>query len=397
VTLLGAPVKGLPAPVEAHKLLGAGPWRTRLSAAAPRGLTRFVGRETELEQLGQAVGRAASGHGQVIVGEPGVGKSSLVWKITHSHRTHGWLVLHAGSLSYGKATPYLPVIDLLRGYFKVQDRDDLALDRALEPTLPVLLTLLDVPVDDAQWQALDPPQRGLRTLDAIKRLLLRESQVQPLLVVAEDLHWIDRETQALLENLVERVPTARMLLLVNYRPEYQHAWGSKTYYRQLRLDPLPPESADEVLQALLGKDRSLVPLTRLLIERTEGNPFFLEESVRTLVETKVLVGERGAYRLTSDLPSIQVPTTVQAILAVRIDRLSPEDKCLLQSAAVVGKDVPLCPPSRDHGALRGGTPARAQTSPGRRVPVRDPRVPRSRIHLQARAHPRGRLRESSAR
>src|SRR5207253_91603 len=157
----------------------------------------------------------------------------------------------------------------------------------------------------------------------------------------EDLHWIDAETQALLNSLVESLPTARILLLVNYRPEYQHPWGSKTYYSQLRLDPLAPESAQVLLQALLGDDASLAPLTPLLIARTEGNPFFLEESVRTLVETQVLVGERGAYHLAQALPSIQVPATVQAVLAARIDRLPPEEKRLLQTAAVVGTDVPL--------------------------------------------------------
>ena len=207
--------------------------------------------------------------------------------------------------------------------------------------MPAFLALLDVPVDDAAWSALDPPQRRQRTLDAVKRLLLRESQVQPLLVVFEDLHWIDGETQAFLDSLVESLPAARMLLLVNYRPEYTHRWGSKTYYTQLRLDPLPPESAEALLDALLGSDPALRPLKHLLIERTEGNPFFLEESVRTLVETKVLAGERGAYRLAHALPSIQVPATVQAVLAARIDRLAAEEKRLLQAAAVIGKDVPF--------------------------------------------------------
>ena len=167
----------------------------------------------------------------------------------------------------------------------------LTLDEALQDTLPALLSLLDALPEDSPFLKLDPPQRRQRTLDALKRLLLRESQVQPLLLVFEDLHWIDSETQALLDSLVESLPTARLLLLVNYRPEYQHGWGSKTYYTQLRLDPLPPASADEFLQALLGDDPSLAPLTQLLIARTEGNPFFLEESVRTLVETGVLVGD----------------------------------------------------------------------------------------------------------
>ena len=198
-----------------------------------------------------------------------------------------------------------------------------------------------MPVDDRPLQALDPAQRRQRTLEAIKRLLLRESQVQPLLLVFENLHWIDTETQALLDSLIDSLPTARMLLLVNYRPEYQHGWGNKTYYTQLRLDPLPPASAEELLQALLGDDPSLVPLKRLVIERTEGNPFFLEESVRALVETGVLVGERGAYRLAKPLESLQVPATVQAVLAARIDRLPPEEKRLLQTAAVIGTEVPF--------------------------------------------------------
>jgi class 3 adenylate cyclase/tetratricopeptide (TPR) repeat protein len=348
------PVKGLQAPIEVYELLRAGPVRSRLQAAVARGLTRFVGRDAELEHLRQALARAGAGQGQVVagVGEAGVGKSRLLYEFTRSHHTHGWLLLASHSVSYGKATAYLPVLDLLKGYFQIAPQDDtrrwrekvtgklLTLDRALEPMLPALLALLEVPVDDQQWQAFDPPQRRQRTLEAIKRLLLRESQVQPLCLIFEDLHWIDAETQALLDSLVESLPTARLLLLVNYRPEYQHGWGSKTYYTQLRLDPLPPASADELLQALLGSDPSLEPLKQLLIARTQGNPFFLEESVRTLVETGVLAGERSTYRLAQPLESLQVPATVQAVLAARIDRLPPEEKRLLQTAAVIGTEVP---------------------------------------------------------
>jgi predicted ATPase len=214
------------------------------------------------------------------------------------------------------------------------------LDRTLESTLPALLALLDVAAEDPQWEALDPVRRRQHTLDAVKRLFLRESQVQPLLLVFEDLHWIDTETQALLDGLVESLPAARLLLVVNYRPEYRHGWGNKTYYSQLRLDPLPPETAGELLQALVGDDGTLSPLKRFLIERTEGNPFFLEESVRTLIEAKALVGERGVYRLARPLYDVQVPATVEAVLAARIDRLPGEDKRLLQVAAVIGQDVP---------------------------------------------------------
>jgi class 3 adenylate cyclase/tetratricopeptide (TPR) repeat protein len=354
-TLGPVPVKGLEAPIEVYELRGAGPRRSRLHAAAARGLSRFVGRDGEVGGLHQALVRAAGGHGQVValVGEPGVGKSRLVWEVTHSHRVHGWLVLQAASVSYGKATSYLPVVELLKSYLAIEDRDEpqtvrekltgklVTLDWAQESSLPALLSLLDVPTDDSQWSTLDPAQRRRRTLDALKILLLRESQVQPLLVVFEDLHWIDTETQALLDGLVESLPAARLLLLVNYRSEYQHPWGNKTYYTQLRLDPLPPETAEELLVALLGADASLDALKRVLIARTEGNPFFLEESVRALVEIESLLGERGSYRLARPLPAIQVPATVQAVLATRIDRLQSGDKALLQTASVIGKDIPL--------------------------------------------------------
>jgi len=349
------PVKGLTGPVEVFELLGASAVRRRLQATAARGLTRFVGRDTEIEALQQALARASAGHGQVVacVGEAGVGKSRLVYEVVHSHRTQGWLVLESASVSYGKATPYFPVIDLLKRYAHVEDHDDtrtvrarvtgqvLTLDERLQDAIPALLALLEALPDDSPFRRLDPPQRRQRTLEALKRLLLRESQVQPLLLVFEDLHWIDSETQALLDTLIDSLPTAHLLLLVNYRPEYQHGWGSKTYYTQLRLDPLPPASADTFLQALLGHDPNLAPLTQLLIERTAGNPFFLEETVRTLVETQVLVGAPGAYRVARDLPTIQVPATVQAVLAARIDRLPLETKHLLQTAAVLGHEVPL--------------------------------------------------------
>src|SRR5215831_5565462 len=356
VTPLGpVPVKGVVALIDVFELVGASGIRRRLQATAARGLTRFVGRDTELAALVQALARAGAGHGQVVavVGEAGVGKSRLAYELLHSHHLQGWQVLESTSVSYGKATPYFPVLDLLRRYAHVDDSDDprtirakltgqlLTLDETLHDALPALLAFLDALPADSPFAQLDPPQRRQRMRDALKRVLLRESQVQPLLLVCEDLHWIDSETQALLDSLVESLPTARLLLLVNYRPEYQHGWGSKTFYTQIRLDPLPPARADELLHALMGTDPSLAALTPLLIARTEGNPFFLEESIQTLVETQVLVGERGAYRLAQPLASLQMPATVLAVLAARIDRLPPEEKRLLQTTAVIGNEVPL--------------------------------------------------------
>jgi tetratricopeptide (TPR) repeat protein len=353
---LGAvPIRGLAEPVEVFELLSAAPALTRLQVSAARGLTRFIGRDAELEQLRAAVERAGAGAGQVVavVGEPGVGKSRLMWELGRSHRTDGWLLLESSAVSYGRGAPFHPVVRLMKAYLGIEDRDDerrvrekltgklLALDEALRPALPALQALLDVPVDDAAWKQLGGEGQRQRTIDAVKRVLLRESQAQPLLVVLEDLHWIDGDTQALVESLVESVPSHRLLLLVNYRPEFQHGWGGKTYYGQIRLDPLAPASAEALVGTLLGGDTELGPLTSMLIARAQGNPFFLEESVRVLAETGALAGEPGAYRLAKSVQVVQLPETVQAILAARIDRLPPEDKRLLQSASVIGKDVPL--------------------------------------------------------
>jgi class 3 adenylate cyclase/predicted ATPase len=356
VTSLGpVPLKGMTDPIEIYELVRAKPLRSRLRAAAVQGLTRFVGRGVEIEHLQRALDQARDWHGQAVavIGEPGVGKSRLFYEFVHSHRTQAWFVLESFSVSFGRATAYLPMIDLLKTYFQIADRDDtrairakvtghvLTLDESLRDIIPALLALLEALPGDDPFRSLDPALRRRRTLDALKRLLLRESEVRPLVVVFENLHWIDSETQAFLNSLIDSLPTARILLLVNYRPEYQHGWGSKTYYSQLRLDPLPQETAAELLHALLGDDASLGSLSRLLIDRTAGNPFFLEESVRALVETHVLQGERGAYRQIQTLQTIQVPATVQAVLAARIDRLPPDEKHLLQIAGVVGPDFPF--------------------------------------------------------
>jgi class 3 adenylate cyclase/tetratricopeptide (TPR) repeat protein len=349
------PVQGLDGPVEVFNVVATGQVRTRFQAAALRGLSRFVGRDAEMEQLRSAVEAVRQGHGAVVavVGEPGVGKSRLFHELTRSHRVSGCRTLQASSVAHGQVTSYLPVIDLLKVYLGIDERDDirsirakvtghlLTLDEALKDVVAPVLWLLDaLPEEDRLWN-LEPPQRRQLTLDALKRLLLRESRIQPLILVLEDLHWIDPETQALLDGLVASVPAAPVLLLVNYRPEYAHDWSGKSYYVQLRIDPLRREGAEDLLRTLVGDAAGLASLKRLLIDRAEGNPFFLEESVRSLVEIGALAGERGAYRLIGDAQVIQIPTTVQTLLAGRIDRLPPEEKRLLQAASVIGKDVPF--------------------------------------------------------
>jgi tetratricopeptide (TPR) repeat protein len=346
-------VKGVSEPVEVYEVTGLGPLRTRLQRSASRGYTKFVGREREMEALKQAAELAKAGHGQLVaaVAEPGVGKSRLFYEFKARHQS-GWMVLEAFSVSYGKASAYLPVIDLLHGYFRIAGDDDsrlrrekvmgrvLALDRMLEDALPYLFGLLGLAEGGVPLVQMDAQLRRRRTLEAVKRIVLRESLNQPLMLIFEDLHWIDDETQALLNLLADSIATAKVLLLANYRPEYSHQWGSKTYYTQLRLDPLGRESAAEMLSALVGEGPELVSLRRLVQERTEGNPFFMEELVQALFDEGVLV-RNGTVKVTRSLSQLKIPPTVQGILAARIDRLPSAEKELLQTLAVIGKEFSL--------------------------------------------------------
>jgi len=370
-------VKGLSQPVEIYSLFGVTTARTRVQAGAARGLTPLVGRGTEIDIFKRLVERVSAGRGQILamIGEPGVGKSRLVHEFTRHQLSSDWLVLEATSVSYGKATAYFPVVEMLRRYFGIADGEDnetirnrvithvLKLDSRLIDTIPPILSLLDalpdvktsvvdhhrdwaVPVQEIdgvirRFNSMDPQQRRRHTLDAPKRICLRESRRQNLLLVFEDLHWIDHETQSFLDTLVDSLPMARLLLLVNYRPEYDHEWSEKSYYTQLRVDPLQTGNAEELLLKLLGSNPELAPLKQLLAKRTEGNPFFAEESVRGLVESGVLTGEKGAYRPALKTDNLVIPSTVQNVVADRIDRLPAEEKHLLQIAAVIGVIVPL--------------------------------------------------------
>jgi class 3 adenylate cyclase/tetratricopeptide (TPR) repeat protein len=347
-------VRGLAAPIDVYVVTGSGTARTPFQAAATRGLTRFIGREGEVAQLDRALASTAQRRGQVVgvVGESGVGKSRLFHEFTSSRLRDGWLVLHASTASYTKMTAYRPVVDLLQLYFRLdsagqRDVSEIvrarlaALDPSLMWALAPLLALLQPDAASAEWQALDRRQRRQQTLDAVRRLVLRESEVQPTCLVLEDLHWIDSETHAFLDSLIDTLPTARLLVLLNYRPEFQHGWSSKTSYSQLRLNALGEDNTRAFLSALVGDRGDLGPVKRLLVERTGGNPFFLEESVRTLVENGALTGERGDYRLARAVHVVEVPSTVQAVLAARIDRLAAEDKRLLQCASVIGEHVPV--------------------------------------------------------
>lgn len=376
-SLGGVQAKGLSQPVEAYDLVSATSARTRVQAGATRGLTPLVGRNAEIDIFNKLVQRVSAGSGQVLamIGEPGIGKSRLVHEFTRHQLPRGWLVLEGTSVSYGKATPYFPMTEMLRRYFGIDGGESsenirsqvvtriLELDSTLKDAIPPVLSLLGAypdagttdPGQEPDWlvrlqdieesirrfNSMDPQQRRRQTLDALKRMCLRESQRQNLLLVFEDLHWIDHETQSFLDGLVDSLPMAHLLLLVNYRPEYNHGWSEKSYYTQLRVDPLQTSSVEEFLSKLLGDNPDLLPLKKLLIKRTEGNPFFAEESVRSLLETGVLTGEKGAYRPGLKIDDLIIPSTVQNVVADRIDRLPVEEKHLLQTAAVIGVIIPF--------------------------------------------------------
>jgi class 3 adenylate cyclase/tetratricopeptide (TPR) repeat protein len=347
-------VKGVTEPVQVYEVTGLGPLRTRLQRAAARGYTKFVGRDHEMEALHSAAERAKTGHGQIVAtsADAGIGKSRLFLEFKATSQS-GWLVLDALSLSHDKDTAYVPLIDLLHVYFRITPGDDTRtrrekvagkiamLDRSLEQeTLPHLFLLLGILDGEHPLAQIDPQTRRRYIQEAVKRILLRESLNQPLMLIFEDLHCMDGESEALLNLLADSMATSRVLLLVNYRPEYHHQWSSKTYYTQLRLDPLAKENADEMLSTLVGTDTNLVPLKRLVAEKAEGNPLFMEEIVLSLFEVGALV-RNGEVRLAKPLTSLSIPPTVQAILASRIDRLPTADKELLQTLAVMGREFPL--------------------------------------------------------
>jgi transcriptional regulator with AAA-type ATPase domain/tetratricopeptide (TPR) repeat protein len=331
--------------VRGSERTGLGPWGT---------MGPFVGRRQEGEILRRCWAEAQRGHGQLValVGEPGVGKSRLAWEAVNERDRHGRHVLRASAVSHGTAISYLPVSDLLRACFEIGPADPpaavrervrerlLRLDPSLEPSLPAFYLLLDVPAGDPRWDALDPVVRRRLTLDAVTRALVLESHRQPLLVLVEDLHWVDAATQELLDALVDMLPAASALLLVTYRPGYHHGWAGRSFYTHVRIDPLARGEARDLLQALLGADPSLRLLETTLLDWTGGNPFFIEESVRALVENGVLGGARGSYTLTRPVPSIPVPATVEEVLASRIGHLEAGPRQVLQAAAAIGREVP---------------------------------------------------------
>jgi len=314
-----------------------------------------VGREHELAILADRVAQAGRGQGQVvgIVGEPGVGKSRLVYELARSDGLRHWRVAKARAIAYGVAIPFQPIAELVRDLLSLDSAATapdvrrrlaetmLREDPARDGDVAALCALLQLSVDPPDWETLGPPLRRRRVIDAVMRVLLEACLVRPLAVIVEDLHWSDHETQAILDVLVGSVPTARLLLVLTYRPELEHPWSRKTYYSQHRLDPLPPAAASLLLEDLMGSGSAVDPLKRHLLDTTGDNPLFLEEYVRALRESGALGGGAGEHGRTRMSTPLEVPATVQAVLLVRINRRPDGVRAVLQTAAVIGKDVPF--------------------------------------------------------
>jgi class 3 adenylate cyclase len=345
-------VKGVKELVAVYELTGLGPLRTKLEVSRARGFSRFVGREEETASLEAALGGAMAGNAQVVgvVGDAGVGKSRVCYEFAERCRSKGVAVYEAHAVAHGKAIPLLTLLEWLRGYFGISQQDPalaarekiagkvLLLDPELTEALPLLFDLLGVSDPERPTPQMDPEARQRQLFAAMRRLMHAQSRREPTVSVIEDLHWIDRGSEAFLENFLEALPGTRMLLVVNFRPEYHAAWMQRSYYQQLPLAPLTAEAIDALLRDLLGADASVKSLPNLIRERTGGNPFFIEEIVQALVGDRSLEGVRGAYQLVKPMEKVAVPPTVQAVLAARIDRLESREKHLLQSAAVIGKE-----------------------------------------------------------
>jgi class 3 adenylate cyclase/tetratricopeptide (TPR) repeat protein len=345
------PVKGMPDPVHAFALEGIGPLRSGLDVARQRGLSRFVGRDKEMAILESAFEQAMSGNAQVVgvVGEAGVGKSRICDEFARSCQARGVNVLRARGVSHGTSAPYLPVLELFRNYFGITDVDPprharekivgrlVLTDSSLEAELPVFFDLLEVPDPERPAPQLGEDARLRRVVAVIRRLARRRTERdEGLLVLLEDLHWLDGPSKQFFEGLVESYPGTRTLVLANFRPEFHAPWMRHSYYRQIPLAPLDREAVLEMISHVVGSDHSLVGFADHVIARAGGNPFFVEEVVRMLVDEGALEGTPGRYRLLRPPEQLSVPVTIKALLASRIDRLDPPDKHVLQTASVVG-------------------------------------------------------------
>ena len=349
-------IRGISEPIELFALLGSRPSpASERFRVGPRS-SRLNGRDPELallrSQLAKAQQRDLAATNVIgIVGDAGLGKSRICFEFAETCRRQGIRVHETRVLSHGRATPFQPVVELLRNAFCIQPDDSRELARQrvtdtlgergnFDESLPLVLDFLGLQ-DKAQSSRLDPTNRKHKLLSFVRQFVHSRRDDEMVLVLVEDLHWIDQASEEFVEALVDAVVGTKTLLVLNFRPGYSAPWMQRSHYHQITLAPLDPNGSNGLLNELLGNDPSLSALTRDISERAQGNPFFIEELVRSLAERGDFEGERGAYRLKDASKAIPLPSTVQAVLAARIDSLPDAVRQLLQPAAVIGREVPL--------------------------------------------------------
>ncbi len=345
-------LKGANEPLQVFELEGVGKLRTRLDRSRARGFAKFVGRDREMASLDNALAEAIAGNGQVVgvVAEAGTGKSRLCAEFVEHCRARGIQVNDAHCPAHGKTVPNLPLLEILRSIFEIEESDSdhevrrkitgelMLLDEKFHGMLPFLFEFLGVPDPAHPAPAMSPEGRQQQLFGFIRHLQQARSEREPTVILLDDLHWIDPGSDAFLAHAVDATQGHRTLMLVNFRPEYHADWMSKSYYRQIPLQPLGREAIELLLDDLIGTDPSLASLPERVFERTGGNPFFVEEVVQSLIETGRLSGQRGAYRLLEPTTTLEIPATVHSVLAARVDRLPEREKRLLQTASVIQKE-----------------------------------------------------------
>ncbi len=345
-------IKGKEEPQEAFELIRTGEVATRIGASMAKGLTRFVGRRNSMAALMEAWEKARSGSGQVlgVVGEAGVGKSRLLLEFRNGLPDEQFTYLEGRCIHYGGAMAYLPFLDILRSYFQIQEEDRevlrrkkiakrvVELDEKLKPILSPLQDLLSLKVEDEEYLKLEPKQRKERTFEALRDLLIRESQTRPLVLAVEDLHWVDKTSEEFLDYLIGWLASARILLILLHRPEYTHQWGSKSYFNRIGLDQLSLNSSAELVQSILEGGEVSPELRDLILNRAAGNPLFMEELTHTLLENGSIERRDNQFILSRRASDLQVPDTIQGIISARMDRLEENLKRIMQVASVIGRE-----------------------------------------------------------
>jgi len=345
-------IKGKEKTQQAYELVRPSVVETRIQASVARGLTKFVGRRKQMEALEESFEKARSGAGQIvgIVGEAGIGKSRLLLELRDRLPRQAYTYLEGRCLHFGGAMPYLPILDILKSYFHIKEehreylikqkvRKRLSqLDDKLLCFLPSFQELLSVQVEDEKHLQVAPQQRRQRAFDAIRDLLILESQESPVILAVEDLHWIDKTSRDFLDYLIGWLAKSHILLVLLYRPEYTHTWGSKSYYTHVGLPQMSSDTGAELVQAILEEGEVVRELRKLILGRTSGNPLFVEELTHSLLENGSILRQDNQYLLTRQATTVMVPDTIQGIIAARMDRLEESLKRIMQVASVIGRE-----------------------------------------------------------